>query len=79
MASKTMVGKMKSSRKNSKPWGDYHHYPICPHCEKDDCDWWDGTNLQTDGDTQISICGYCNEKYDTLMHVSYNFQTRKID
>ena len=53
--------------------------PRCPSCGESDMDWWDGTTMLNDGDTQITHCPFCCEEYHTTMHLDASFSTEIIN
>lgn len=64
---------MASERDTEGTWA-----PTCPHCGVVDQDWWDGTALKDDGDTEVVDCGSCGKPYETTLHVSTDFDTRPV-
>ncbi len=57
-------------------WTDY---PVCPHCGCKDEDWWDGTSMRNDGDTDEFSCGNCEADYAVTLSTSVSFKTKKIE
>lgn len=57
----------------------YTSVPVCPWCGAEDQDWWDGSGLQSDGDTEDLECGTCDKPYETTVHYEVDFCTKKRD
>lgn len=55
----------------------YTQLPICPYCGFEDYDWWDGTTLLSDGDSETVKCDRCERKYIITIGISYDFTTEK--
>lgn len=53
----------------------YEEFPKCPHCDFLNEEWWDGTTLKSNDDTEKRSCISCGEEYEVTMHVSYRFST----
>lgn len=56
---------------------EFNDLPKCPHCDYDQEDWWDGSHLSHDDDTEQQGCQSCGEDFKITMHVSYSFSTEK--
>ena len=52
--------------------------PVCPWCGFRDDDWWDGTSMDKDGDTEVQRCGNCERDYEVSMSISPDFNTKKL-
>ena len=57
---------------------EWRDLPTCPGCGIQDEDWWDGTAMKSDGDTEVSECPNCHTKYRTTMSITTDFTTEKI-
>jgi hypothetical protein len=57
----------------------YTSTPVCPWCGYEDHDWWDGGIDNEDGAEADQECGSCEEPYQTVLHISYDFCTEKRD
>ena len=58
---------------------EYQDYPRCPHCGHDHvdvCDWFSEL-FGEDGDRTEADCERCGKAFDTELHVSYNYTSRK--
>jgi len=58
---------------------EYTTAPVCPHCGHRDYDWWDGSDLQNDGDQSDTECGSCEEPMRIIMTVDVSFCSEKRD
>lgn len=58
---------------------EYTGVPVCPWCGWKDNDWWDGSGLKDDGDTEKMECGDCEKPFETTMYISRDFCTKKRD
>ena len=54
---------------------DWNDFPVCPHCQNVDQDWWDGLPPKNDGDRWNDRCADCGKDYIVDMCVSALFLT----
>lgn len=52
-------------------------HPICPHCGKEDRDWYELIGLKHDGDIAEIECCSCDKLYWVALQVSYSFMCWK--
>jgi len=59
---------------------DWESYPTCPKCGIADPEWWDGSPMKGDGDTEEIECSDedCGHKYYVAMCVDVTFQSKSL-
>lgn len=55
-------------------WNDN---PVCPYCEAELVDWWDGHGLLKNSDEANLTCNNCNKDFHVTMCVSASFMSEK--
>lgn len=57
---------------------EWTEVPVCPHCGQKDTDWWDGSKLNGDGDTEEMACAICGGLYEVRMCIETSFCTKPL-
>lgn len=55
----------------------FDHGLICPHCFKEEVDWWERGFIDEDCSNMDIECDFCEKPFHAILHKEYSFTTTR--